>query len=151
MRRRIVVGIYAPWGEGKTSVLNMIKEELAKRDQVLIIPFNPRYFTEDLQLLTGFFVDVVRKFDASLSTQGEKLGSIANEFVEVLTAIPKPGSAVAIIVKILTAKYAKPDFDQLKNRLLRGISESSVRLVVIMDDIDRLDKSEIQTRNIEFA
>ncbi len=25
----IVVGIYAPWGEGKTSVLNMIEEELA--------------------------------------------------------------------------------------------------------------------------
>lgn len=37
----IVVGIYAPWGEGKTSVLNMIKEELAKQDQVLVIPFNP--------------------------------------------------------------------------------------------------------------
>ena len=141
----IVVGIYAPWGEGKTSVLNMIKEELAMQDQVLVIPFNPWYFTDDLQLLTGFFVDVARKFDASLRTRGEKLGSIANEYAEVLTVIPKAGNAVAAIVKNLTAKYAKSDIDQLKNQFSRVISESSIRLVVIMDDIDRLDKSEIQT------
>lgn len=88
---------------------------------------------------------MARKFDASLRTRGEKLGSIANEYAEVLTVIPKAGNAVATIVKNLTAKYAKSDIDQLKNQFSRVISESSVRLVVIMDDIDRLDKSEIQT------
>ena len=140
----IVVGIYAPWGEGKTSVLNMIKEELAKQDQVLVITFNPWHFPNELQLLTSFFLDVARKFDASLHTPGEKLGSIANEYAEVLTAIPVAGNAAVAIVKNLTARYSKSDVDQLKNRFSKIISESSTRLVVIMDDIDRLDKSEIQ-------
>ncbi len=29
-KESIVIGIHAPWGEGKTSVLNMIEEELSK-------------------------------------------------------------------------------------------------------------------------
>ncbi len=141
----IVVGIYGPWGEGKTSVLNMIREELAKHDHALVIPFNPWYFHEELQLLSGFFVEVAEKFDASLQTRGEKLGSIAHQYADLLTLIPKAGDALATIVRKQTAKYAKSDIDQLKNQFSRIISESSTRLVVIMDDIDRLDKAEIQT------
>lgn len=141
----IVVGIYGPWGEGKTSVLNMIKEELAKQEQVLVIPFNPWHFSEELQLLTGFFLDVARKFDASLHTRGERLSSIANEYAEVLTAIPVAGNAAAAVVKNLTARHSKADIEQLKSRFSRIIEESPTRLVVMMDDIDRLDMAEIQT------
>ncbi len=141
----IVVAIHGPWGEGKTSVLNMIREELDKQGQVLVIPFNPWYFHEELQLLSGFFVEVARRFDESLQTRGEKLGSIANQYADLLTLIPKAGEALATIVRKQTAKYAKCDIDQLKNQLSRILSNSSTRLVVIMDDIDRLDQSEIQT------
>ncbi len=141
----IVVGIYAPWGEGKTSVLNMIKEELDKQDHVLVILFNPWYFHEELQLLSGFFIEVARRFDASVQTRSEKLGSIANEYADLLTVIPKAGDALAAIVRKRTAKYSKSNIDQLKNQFSKIVSESSTRLVVIMDDIDRLDKSEIQT------
>lgn len=141
----LVIGIHAPWGDGKTSVLNMIVEELKKRDDVLVIPFNPWRFPEEAQLLRAFFVDVARKIDASLETRGEKLSSIANDYADVLSAIPVAGDAATKIFKTWTGKRSNIDIDNLKSRFEKGLEQSSKRVVIIMDDIDRLDKTEVQT------
>jgi len=55
----IVIGLYGPWGDGKTSVLEMMQEELKTHDEIIVVRFNPWHFqTEDL-LLRGFFATLV--------------------------------------------------------------------------------------------
>src|SRR5437868_5709353 len=50
----LVVAVNAPWGDGKTSVLNMIREKL-RESGTLILEVNPwRYPNED-RLLVNFF------------------------------------------------------------------------------------------------
>lgn len=40
-KESIVFGLFGAWGEGKSSVLNFIDEELAKDDTVIRINLNP--------------------------------------------------------------------------------------------------------------
>jgi predicted KAP-like P-loop ATPase len=49
----IVVSVNAPWGEGKSSVLNMIEEELSHGGKALVIRFNPWRFSDEDQLLSS--------------------------------------------------------------------------------------------------
>jgi predicted KAP-like P-loop ATPase len=52
----IVIGLYGAWGEGKTSVLNFIREELEPHHpNVIHFTFNPWRFTDEAALLTSFF------------------------------------------------------------------------------------------------
>lgn len=38
---KYVIGLYSPWGYGKTSILNMIEEILKKKDKTIIVRYNP--------------------------------------------------------------------------------------------------------------
>ena len=51
----LTIGIYGKWGEGKTSVLNLIRTELADANNIVCIGFNPWLFSNENQLLLSFF------------------------------------------------------------------------------------------------
>lgn len=140
----IVIGIHAPWGEGKTSVLNMIVEKLEKQEQVLVIRFNPWRFPEESLLLRTFFVDIARKIDASLLTKSERLISFAEQYADLLSIVPY-AEKMSGPFKVFARKRSSVDIDALKTRFEEALKTSSKRIVIMMDDIDRLDKSEIQT------
>jgi KAP-like P-loop domain-containing protein len=140
----LVVGIHGPWGEGKTSVLNMIEEKLGTHEHVLVIRFNPWRFPEESLLLRSFFLDVARKIDAALLTKKERIISFAEQYADVLSAVPYAGK-VTDSFRVLTRKRSTIDIDALKARFEEALAASSKRVVIMMDDIDRLDKSEIQT------
>lgn len=50
----ITIGIYGQWGEGKTTVLNFIKQELSKDEHTIILNFSPWRYTDEENLLKSF-------------------------------------------------------------------------------------------------
>jgi predicted KAP-like P-loop ATPase len=135
-----VIGIYGPWGDGKTSVLNLITQELLIETNVVAIRFNPWRFTDESQLLRSFFVMLAEKLDKSLETKGEKVGKFLKQYAGVLAPV---GFGAKEVVEGLARPEA--DLDELKSRVEEALREAGKRLVIMMDDIDRLDKQEIQT------
>lgn len=140
----LVVGIHAPWGEGKTSVLNMIVEELNKHEHILVIHFNPWRFPDETQLLKGFFKALADVIDATLETRGEKLGEVAKKYAGLLAPVSLIGFNASDMVKSAGEISPAATLEQLKVRIENALKESGKRLVVVMDDIDRLDREEVQ-------
>src|SRR5687767_12188388 len=62
----ITIGLYGAWGEGKTSVLNLIESELKVNEDIICVKFNPwRYNNED-SLLIQFFQKLSSALDANI-------------------------------------------------------------------------------------
>ena len=51
----LVVGIHGPWGDGKTTVLNLLRAELDADGATATVDFNPWRFTDEAAMLAGFF------------------------------------------------------------------------------------------------
>ncbi|MEF3301912.1 KAP family P-loop NTPase fold protein [Paenibacillus sp. GYB003] len=137
----IVIGLYGAWGEGKTSVLNFIEHELRQNPQIVCMKFNPWRFGDEDNLLKGFFTRLADSIDHSLSTTTEKIGDFINRFAKPVASAVGYGDAV----DGLTALLNSADLDQLRERIENILVEQERRVVILVDDIDRLEKSEIQS------
>jgi predicted KAP-like P-loop ATPase len=135
----IVIGLYGIWGDGKTSVLNFIEKSLESDENVICIKFNPwRFGTED-ELLTGFFFDIAEALDAELIKTGDKL----KDFVKKAA----PGAGAIMGVKgagdAVGSFISGPDINELKKRIERELESAKRRVLILIDDVDRLEKTEI--------
>src|SRR5690348_5175251 len=70
----IVIGLYGPWGDGKTTVLNFVQTELNSLESVICFKFNPWRFEDEAVLLTTFFETLASVLEQRLSTNREEIG-----------------------------------------------------------------------------
>jgi len=143
----IVIGLYGPWGDGKTSVLEMMQEELKTHDEIIVVRFNPWHFqTEDL-LLRGFFSTLADAMGRSLPSIREKAGSLLQKYGSVLSLA---SLSIAGVVQVSPGDAAKGlgdamsnvGLDDLRFRIECMLADAKKRLVILIDDIDRLDRDE---------
>ena len=132
----IVIGIYGAWGVGKTSVLNFIDEELNADDTILKLRFNPWRYNEEEALIRNFFYKIADLLGKELEKKKEKFGKLIAKYGSVTTFF---GADISNIGNAL----GKVNLEELKNRVNVFLSESKNKLVIFIDDIDRLDKEEI--------
>jgi len=53
INKSLIVGLYGKWGEGKTSVMNFVQQELPQ--DTIVVNFNPWMFSDEQHLLKSFF------------------------------------------------------------------------------------------------
>jgi predicted KAP-like P-loop ATPase len=114
---------------------------------VAVLNFNPWRFPDEAQLLLSFFGELAQIIDKQLYTKGERATKILTSYVAPLIPSVGLGPATADLSKPIGEVFSKllPDVDKLRTRLEELITESGKRVVVIIDDIDRLEKTQIQT------
>lgn len=144
-----VIGIYGKWGEGKTTVLNFIEQRLAESDTVVCVRFNPWLYQGESQLLFSFFETLASAVDRSLTTRKEEMGKWLRRLGSALGTVSvgvgfvnvSPGSAVEGLGESLSSV----DIHEKREQLELHLAESGKRIVIMIDDIDRLDDIEIAT------
>lgn len=135
----IVIGINGAWGDGKTSVLNFIESELQTEEQVVCLKFNPWRFGEEDQMLINFFTDLATAIDKSMETGKEKIGSFIERYGKPLASILGRGE----IADEVKSFFSGADIEELRERIENLLQEEKKRVVILIDDIDRLEKNEI--------
>lgn len=151
-----VLGLVGPWGTGKTSILSMLEESIATRDDVVVLKFNPWLFSGTEQLAAHFFQELaaqlIESSDKELQTAGEMLVGYS-EALSPLTGIPFIGKLAERLSGV--AKAAGESLKRKGGALPASVSaqrraiskllqEHGKRLLVIVDDIDRLPKADIR-------
>ena len=136
----LVVGIYGAWGLGKSTLLNFIAHEVEQDpdDTPVVVRFNPWWFSGREDLIRRFF----KEFELAVLKKGarnkaiveaaQRLGEAASAFP--VSMVANLGKAVAGI-----AKLAQPgDIAGLKKALADALAKDAFRVLVLIDDIDRL-------------
>jgi predicted KAP-like P-loop ATPase len=148
--RGLVVGIFGAWGEGKTSVLNLITEALEEHKYVIAVRFNPWYFTSEAVLLQALFSTLAQGIGEKLPTAAERLGNALQKWGRILALASGSvgGGAITLSpgepLEKLGSALAETSLESLRDRVQSLLREAKRRVVVLIDDIDRLDRTEIQ-------
>jgi len=158
-QKSMTVGLYGSWGSGKTSIINMATEYLTTRygEKVVVINFNPWIFSSVESLHMAFFNSLASKLDSKLDKEKHSIGELLVRYARLTGPISDtvsiffpPASLPTKIVKAISSfsrsKFDSPkrvDVDETRNKVNEILSRSEKRVVVVIDDIDRLDSDEI--------
>ena len=156
----LVIGLFGEWGTGKTSVVNMAENEikrLSEKDEnkPLIVRFSPWNYTDKNNLISLFFQDLkINLYNQSEKSYYEKIADTLEKYseaVDLLNYVPLMGSGVVstikTILKIITKKSSKKStLNESKKKLEKALKESDKKIIVVIDDIDRL--TNVQIRDI---
>ncbi len=151
------IGLYGKWGTGKTSLINMVKEELVcSQDRYLVVVhFEPWNFSDENQLLSQFFIhlsnELKSKKDKSLEIIGNALDKYSDAF-EIAKVIPYLGSPLAVFGKLVTKNVARKmkkgpdgqDISKQKEIVIDLLKNQDRQILIIIDDIDRLSNEQIR-------
>ena len=136
-KRGMTIGITGEWGAGKTLVLREVKSILKGRMEV--IEFYPWQSSSPENLIEDFFQTLASHLHSHRRSLGRMLENYADKLIEL--DIDKKINFLAKIGRWISGGYlsindARSNIEQELNTLPKSI-------VVIIDDLDRLDKDEL--------
>lgn len=150
----IVLALYGPWGSGKSTVLAYIEHELEhgpEAERPVVVSFNPWWFSGQENLAKAFLGQLQAVLPAKFKGF-EKVGNLIAEFSGALGGvadlagkshgIPFIGKVVEAGTKRLATK--PKDVPALKKALSSVLLEEKKRVLVVIDDIDRLAPEEVR-------
>lgn len=140
----VVYGFEGPWGSGKSSAINLLTSYLVETgSEWKVVTFTPWATTGTEGLLSEFF--------ASLATvapreNGAKVRGLLASYADIarplVSLIPLAGSALVEASKTLEHRLAKP-WNVAFDEIAAALRELKTPVLVVVDDIDRLQPSEL--------
>lgn len=128
------LGITGSWGSGKTSMLNCIKKYLESEESIIVVEFNPRESAETKYIQTDFLSVI------SLKLNKYHLGAkqVMTKYMKYLRVIAADTLWAKILNVVLLSnnKVTKESVEDI-------ISQIDKKIVVLIDDFDRLTGEEI--------
>lgn len=144
----LIIGLEGKWGSGKTSILNLIEENL--KGEVEIFRFSPWNFISRKQLVSDFF----DQFSYFLGDSRHEF-KLVSECLKKLAYLLKPvkyypgvaGDFAKMLESALdsTGEFLTKElnFEKIKEKINKILLENDKKIIVMIDDIDRLSDNEI--------
>ncbi len=154
----LVIGLFGKWGTGKTSILNMAIDELERmgsnRDnKPLVTRFSPWNYSDKNDLIGIFFRNLMKTINLKGNDEFKnKVGEALRDYsgvLDLLELIPGTGSTFATIAKNTAQAQGKKlmkgdDLDETRRKLADALRAVGKKIIVTIDDIDRLTNSQIR-------
>lgn len=132
-----VIGLTGAWGDGKTSVINCFINEINSKNnsKQIIVKFNPLCHENEEAILRSFYNHIESEISKKYIIKG--LHRTLRTYVDsLLKGIEFKGLKISPFYKIQTPS-------EIKSELEKILTDNDVKLIIIIDDIDRLNYNEI--------
>ncbi len=150
----VVIGIHGPWGSGKTSLLNLIQNELECQSDLapLVFRYNPWGFSDQEQLTSRFFDDLSAFLRLHMSIPSlRNIADAVGEYGELFNPVGQllaPRASIAVKAGWSLFRRFKPKRYRtavdLKTEISSALRRSPSKLIIAIDDVDRLNATEIR-------
>lgn len=161
----LTIGLYGEWGSGKTSIINMIYERLTSVDKegfgygegeeyIKVIHFNPWLYSNASDLTRQFFTHLQGELEKNkahkFTTIVKKLGQYKEAIIPSVSLSFGPTAGIATKVGIdalttYTSQTENRSLQTIKDEIVEKLKELKQKIVIFIDDIDRLSDEEIVT------
>lgn len=135
-KRSFAIGINAKWGQGKTSFMTFLKKNLG--DDIIEVNFDPWNSQNPQSIIADFF----ENFDQSLSPYNGSISRKLNRYARRLSG-KDFNSFVSTIIEGVKSFSDIETIDDIRKSIQKDLKKIDKRIVVFIDDLDRLDQKEI--------
>lgn len=144
----LVLGLMGEWGSGKTSIRNMIFEHInVENNKHVLIKFNPWYFSNQDSLLFHFFDELTEGFNKTdiFNDIYTRVSKLKNKLVSATTInAGLNGTGISLNLKEFFNKKDYETFNSIKDDLRKLFVGLDYKIIISIDDIDRLTDDEIK-------
>lgn len=158
----LIIGIHGPWGSGKTSLKNLLINALKASkdtDEYHIIEFEPWMYSGSGQVVSLLFKQISQTLSSktnSVSRLALRLATFSNRWSSLLSALcnlvsQSSSYSINLIATFFNniGDYLNPynaDMQVLaeqRRKLKKKLDTTKTKIIVFIDDLDRLTDSEI--------
>ncbi len=133
------MGIVGEWGDGKTSLMNLVEERIRKEhEDFIIVHFNPRA-SKKADFIQEDFLESLKQ---ALLSKHSGIDRTIDKYAIALDAIPGIPSLVSKSLELLHIRSDK-EREVKRGELKKAILDINNRIVVMVDDLDRLTGEEL--------
>ena len=136
-----VIGIEGVWGSGKTSFINLVLNQV-DTEKITYLVFNPWNFSDETSLLRDFFTQLSSALEKVVGRRfGKRLRGYAARIADIDLGVSLYGFSVnplkwfGFLARDLSLNGLRKDLD-------KELKKIDKKIVVVIDDIDRLDQDE---------
>lgn len=134
----LTLGLAGPWGSGKTTILNELASRLRRRGYV-VVQFDAWNFREPAQVVDGYFrsLETALRDWAFLPGLRTTIGKLARGVSSA--ASDRLGRLTALVYPTTPTKTV----NELRADISDALRSLDRPVIVIVDDLDRLDEAEL--------
>lgn len=129
------IGVTGEWGVGKSTFLNVMEEKIGNHAEV--VKFNPWMCSTPEQVTHDFFASLRHQLSDKYSTLSRSIREYA-KYVNSLSLTPHSTINIDLLIPV-----KHESLFERKNNLSEKFSRLPRPVVVIIDDIDRLERDEV--------
>lgn len=138
-----VIGLIGPWGGGKTSILNLVREELEVAGKFAVASFTPWAVSDSNSLMVEFFATLLDSHESlGNAKRRQTFVGLARKVTPVVGSLGVGGKAAE---KTFEAFMGDGSWEKQFKKLDKVIAESGAQILITVDDVDRLHGEEILT------
>jgi hypothetical protein len=134
----LVFGLDAPWGIGKSTFINFTLEHLKKIEgaNAITFKFNPLKYHDKTKLLDKLIDGLRNEITTTLFVP--ELATLLTNYSKLISG------KVGLTVFGIRLDSAETSVDATYNELERALSRLNRKVLVIIDDLDRIDYAEVK-------